>query len=132
RGKRLVVLVGQKKAVAIAVRNVSGRRRWSKLNEWLAVHVGGKMMSDDLQAFRERAARAVAKVARGSAADNADRHIRMADAVIAEFAKPTDAMIDAAYEAVRFDEAWAINSRRDFVKAVKAMVRSVLGKHTSA
>ena len=36
RGKRLVVLVGQKKAVAIAVKNVSGRRRWSKLNEWLA------------------------------------------------------------------------------------------------
>ena len=35
RGKRLVVLVGQKKAVAIAVRNVSGRRRWSKLDEWL-------------------------------------------------------------------------------------------------
>ncbi len=35
RGKRLVVLVGQKKAVAIAVRNVSGRRRWSKLQEWL-------------------------------------------------------------------------------------------------
>src|SRR5208337_4511346 len=29
RGKKLVVLVGQKKAVAIAVRNVSGRRRWS-------------------------------------------------------------------------------------------------------
>ncbi len=36
RGKRLVVLVGHKKAVAIAVRNVSGRRRWSKLGEWLA------------------------------------------------------------------------------------------------
>ena len=36
RGKRLVVLVGQKKAVAIAVRNVSGRRRWSKLSEWLS------------------------------------------------------------------------------------------------
>jgi exodeoxyribonuclease V alpha subunit len=35
RGKRLVVLVGQKKAVAIAVKNVSGRRRWSKLREWL-------------------------------------------------------------------------------------------------
>jgi exodeoxyribonuclease V alpha subunit len=35
RGKRLVVLVGQKKAVAIAVRNASGRRRWSKLGEWL-------------------------------------------------------------------------------------------------
>ena len=37
RGKRLVVLVGQKKAIAIAVRNVSGRRRWSKLDEWLRV-----------------------------------------------------------------------------------------------
>ena len=36
RGKRLVVLVGQKKAIAIAVRNVSGRRRWPKLSEWLA------------------------------------------------------------------------------------------------
>ena len=36
RGKRLVVIVGQKKAVAIAVRNVSGRKRWSKLREWLA------------------------------------------------------------------------------------------------
>jgi exodeoxyribonuclease V alpha subunit len=36
RGKKLVVLVGQKKAVAIAARNASGRRRWSKLNEWLA------------------------------------------------------------------------------------------------
>ena len=36
RGKRLVVLVGQKKAVAIAVRNASSRRRWSKLDEWLA------------------------------------------------------------------------------------------------
>jgi exodeoxyribonuclease V alpha subunit len=35
RGKRLVVLVGQKKAVAIAVRNVSGQRRWSKWKERL-------------------------------------------------------------------------------------------------
>jgi len=35
RGKKLVVLLGQKKAVAIAVRNVSGRRRFSKLHEWL-------------------------------------------------------------------------------------------------
>jgi exodeoxyribonuclease V alpha subunit len=36
RGKKLVVLIGQRKAIAIAVRNVSGRRRWSKLREWLA------------------------------------------------------------------------------------------------
>jgi exodeoxyribonuclease V alpha subunit len=37
RGKKLVVLVGQAKAVAIAVKNVSGRRRWTKLWEWLTV-----------------------------------------------------------------------------------------------
>ena len=42
RGKRLVVLVGQKKAVAIAVRNLSGRRRWSKLREWLQRGTGGE------------------------------------------------------------------------------------------
>lgn len=36
RGKRLVVLVGQKKALALAVRNVEARRRWSKLREWLS------------------------------------------------------------------------------------------------
>ena len=35
RSKKLVVIVGQKKAVAIAVRSVSGRRRWSKLQECL-------------------------------------------------------------------------------------------------
>jgi hypothetical protein len=34
-GKKLVVILGQKKAVAIAVGNVSGQRRWSKLQEWL-------------------------------------------------------------------------------------------------
>jgi exodeoxyribonuclease V alpha subunit len=36
RGKRLVVLVGQRRALAIAVRNSNTRRRWSKLGEWLA------------------------------------------------------------------------------------------------
>ena len=36
RGKKRVVIVGQAKAVAIAVKNVSGRRRWTKLREWLA------------------------------------------------------------------------------------------------
>src|SRR5205085_709532 len=35
RGKRLVVLVGQRRALAIAVRGDGARRRWSKLKEWL-------------------------------------------------------------------------------------------------
>ena len=37
RGRRLVVLVGQRKAVGIAVRGVQGRRRWSKLKELLTM-----------------------------------------------------------------------------------------------
>ncbi|MBV8937284.1 MAG: ATP-dependent RecD-like DNA helicase [Alphaproteobacteria bacterium] len=36
RGKRLVVLIGQRKALAIAVKGARARRRWSKLREWLA------------------------------------------------------------------------------------------------
>ncbi len=36
RGKKLVVLVGQRKAIAMAVRNGGQRRRWSKLREWLS------------------------------------------------------------------------------------------------
>jgi exodeoxyribonuclease V alpha subunit len=35
RGKRLVVLVGQRRALAIAVKGSRARRRWSKLREWL-------------------------------------------------------------------------------------------------
>jgi exodeoxyribonuclease V alpha subunit len=36
RGKRLVVLVRQLRALAIAVRSQGTRRRWSRLREWLA------------------------------------------------------------------------------------------------
>jgi exodeoxyribonuclease V alpha subunit len=43
RGKRLVVLVGQKRAVAIAIRNASSRSRWSKLDEWLQCGVARKL-----------------------------------------------------------------------------------------
>jgi exodeoxyribonuclease V alpha subunit len=39
RGKRLVVLVGQRKALAIAIRNGGVRRRFSKLREWLVADV---------------------------------------------------------------------------------------------
>ena len=45
RGKRLVILVGDKRAVAIAVKGTAGRRRWSKLQEWLvpeACHPAGQ------------------------------------------------------------------------------------------
>jgi exodeoxyribonuclease V alpha subunit len=35
RGKKLVVLVGQRRALAIAVKGKQTRRRWSRLREWL-------------------------------------------------------------------------------------------------
>jgi exodeoxyribonuclease V alpha subunit len=36
RGRKLVVLVGQQKALAIAARGSRTMRRWSKLGDWLA------------------------------------------------------------------------------------------------
>ena len=39
RGKRLVVVVGQRQALAIAVKGSQTRRRWSKLGEWLGRQV---------------------------------------------------------------------------------------------
>jgi exodeoxyribonuclease V alpha subunit len=35
RGRKLVVVVGQRKALAMAVRDTQAKRRWSKLGEWL-------------------------------------------------------------------------------------------------
>src|SRR5215213_10156202 len=40
RGKRLVVLVGQRKAIGIAVRGSQAKRRWTKSREWLACPEG--------------------------------------------------------------------------------------------
>ncbi len=36
RGRKLVVLVGQRKAIGMAVKGKVEDRRWSKLAEWLA------------------------------------------------------------------------------------------------
>jgi exodeoxyribonuclease V alpha subunit len=49
RGKRLVVLVGQRQALAIAVRNQGARRRWSKLRENLAA--GNSASGEELRAI---------------------------------------------------------------------------------
>ena len=43
RGKRLVVIVGQKKALWIAVKGKADLRRWSKLGEWLAGEIKGNL-----------------------------------------------------------------------------------------
>ena len=42
--------------------------------------------------------------------------------------RPTEAMVDAAHKAVCSDAFWAINSRADFKKAVRAMIRAAMGR----
>ena len=49
RGRRLLVLVGQREAIAIAVRNVLGRRRWARLLACL----GGSMSSPQVDSVRQ-------------------------------------------------------------------------------
>jgi hypothetical protein len=63
----------------------------------------------------------------GAAAEaDPDRYRRLAVAALKPLATPTEAMIDAAHEAVWSDNFWAINSRRDFRKAVRAMILAAM------
>jgi exodeoxyribonuclease V alpha subunit len=41
RGKKLVILIGERRALAMAVKGRQGTRRWSKLKEWLIQGVAG-------------------------------------------------------------------------------------------
>jgi hypothetical protein len=68
-------------------------------------------------------------IAREDGADirlDPSRYRRLALAALKPLAKPTETMIDAAHEAVWSDNFWAINSRRDFKKAVRAMILAAL------
>lgn len=59
------------------------------------------------------------------------RYRRLALAALQPLSNPTDAMVDAAHQAASFDDLWAINSRRDFKRAVKAMLVGPAVKHDS-
>jgi hypothetical protein len=50
------------------------------------------------------------------------RYRHLAIAALKPLVVPSEAMIDAAHQAVWFDAFWAINSRRDFRRAVRAMI----------
>ncbi len=76
--------------------------------------------------FVDRLARTLAKTEQVEFEENPERFRRLARAAMTEFQNPTPKMISAAYEAVRFDEGWAINSGRDFKKGVKAMIDAAL------
>lgn len=61
--------------------------------------------------------------------DGAPPHYRkLARAALKPLTRPTEAMIDAAHEAVWFDGFWAINSRADFKKAVRAMIQAAIAE----
>jgi hypothetical protein len=66
RGKRLVVLVGQRKALAIAVRNHGSRRRWTKLRE----HLTGTQSNQPMTEVRQDPATTAADLGDGIACDH--------------------------------------------------------------
>ena len=69
---------------------------------------------------------AIAKAENGNFATDTARYQRLALAALEPLTRPTEAMVDAAHEAVWFDAYWAINNRRDFTRAVRAMITAVL------
>ena len=56
------------------------------------------------------------------------RYRRLALAALGPLVRPTEAMVDAAHEAVWSDAFWAINSRADFKRAVRAMIRAAMAR----
>ena len=76
--------------------------------------------------FVERLAGTLAEIDQCKFEDDPNRFRLLARAAMSELRKPTPEMISAAYEAVRFDEGWAINTGRDFEKGVKAMIDAAL------
>ena len=76
--------------------------------------------------FVERLALTLAKVDESDFEKDPERYRLLARAAMTELQKPTPDMISAAYEAVRFDEGWAINSGRDFKRGVNAMIDAAL------
>jgi hypothetical protein len=79
--------------------------------------------------FTERLARTLAKVDENDFEKDPERYRRLARAAMSELQKPTPEMISAAYEAVRFEEGWAVNSGCDFKMGVKAMIDAALANH---
>lgn len=69
---------------------------------------------------------ALAKAENGNFATDAARYRRLALAALKPLTRPTEAMVDAAHEAVWFDAYWAINNRRDFTRAVHAMITAAM------
>jgi hypothetical protein len=73
-------------------------------------------------AMLDQIAEAIADADGAEVRADPDRYRRLALAALKPLVKPTGAMIDAAHEAVWSDGFWAIDSRRDLQKAVRATI----------
>jgi hypothetical protein len=74
----------------------------------------------------DQIARAIANADGGDLRADPARYRRLALAALKPLGRPTETMIDVAHQAVWSDDLWAINSRRDFRKAVRAMVLAAM------
>jgi hypothetical protein len=74
----------------------------------------------------DRIGRAIAKADGATFGSDPARYQRLALAALKALTRPTEAMVDAAHEAVWFDAFWAINTRADFKKAVRAMILAAM------
>ena len=71
-------------------------------------------------------AAALAKADNAGPGADAERYRHLAVAALRAMLKPSDAMLDAAHEAVWFDGFWAIKGKADFRRAVKAMISAAI------
>jgi hypothetical protein len=74
----------------------------------------------------DQIARAIAMADGAMFEDDPGRFRRLALAALKPLTRPTEAMVDAAHQAVWSDAFWAINSRADFRRAVQAMVNAAM------
>jgi hypothetical protein len=74
----------------------------------------------------DQVAAAIATADGAKFGDDPTHFRKLALAALKLLVKPTEEMVDAAYEAVCFDEHWAVNSRRDFRKGVRAMILAAM------
>ncbi|MGA3402217.1 MAG: hypothetical protein ABSC95_23660 [Acetobacteraceae bacterium] len=81
-----------------------------------------KQRTDQPTAVAHRIAPALAKADGATLAADPARYRRLAIAALKPLTVPTEAMIDAAHAVGWFDGAWAIDDRRDFRRAVRAMI----------
>ena len=85
-------------------------------------------MSRSAVSMIEQMARAIAQADGAKFEIEPERFRALALAALKPLVKPTEAMVDAAHQAVWSDAFWAINSRRDFRKAVRAMILAAMDK----